>query len=324
MEELEDEEEEEGEGWWDHMLHPLGGGRGNGGFLSVATRVLALSAVLLALAWAPGRLHDKLGGGGGGGGGGRGRGKSLSLNMGGGPRNLVRRLFGREGATRRGLPASRAVRPSSGDSSKKKQQLQQQQSRTPVRPRLGDASQLNSVEGCMRALDNHVRAEDAPRVFAALKSLTITTTSSSSSTPSHPASLATIMDVEDWLGEWLDRTAPPPPLDLLEGALEYAVCLSEGGGEEGGQGDRQARRGTAMERLVVARTFKGLLGPRVGGREGGMALMQACRLAGRWSCWNRPLRRKLLHAPLHSTWARLGHMHEPHKHSPSPSLTHPR
>ncbi|GAB5030739.1 ubiquitin domain-containing protein [Nannochloropsis oceanica] len=321
VEELEDEEEEEGEGWWDHMLHPLSGGRGNGGFLSVATRVLALSAVLLALAWTPGRLHDRLGEGGGGGGGGRGKG--LALKMGGGPRNLVRRLFGREGPTRRGLLASRAVRRSSGDRSKKKQQQQQQQQQQqpcpPVRPRLGDPSQLNCVEGCMRALDKHVRAEDAPRVFAALKSLTSTTSSSSSSSsssfaPSHPASLAKIMAVEDWLGEWLDRTAPSPPLDLLEGALDYAVCLSEGEGEEGGQGDRQARRGTAMERLVVARTFKGLLGPRMRERGGGMALMQACRLAGRWSRWNRQLRRKLLHAPLHSMWARLAHINEPDSH----------
>ena len=97
------------------------------------------------------------------------------------------------------------------------------------------------------------------------------------------------MGVEDWLGEWVERN---PPLDLLEGGLRYACGLVDGEEEEEEE-DRQSRRGTALERLVVHRTFASLLGPLSrgggggggggGGDRGGGAFLQACRLVGKWS-----------------------------------------
>ena len=84
--------------------------------------------------------------------------------VGGGARGFLRRLLGRWDGSgqKKGLPAS-----SSADDGGTMVSPQLPWRAHP-RPKLGDPAQLSTLGGCLRALDHHVRAEDAPAVFEAL------------------------------------------------------------------------------------------------------------------------------------------------------------
>lgn len=88
--------------------------------------------------------------------------------VGGGARGFLRRLLGRWDGSgqKKGLPAS-----SSADDGGTMVSPQLPWRAHP-RPKLGDPAQLSTLGGCLRALDHHVRAEDAPAVFEALRELT--------------------------------------------------------------------------------------------------------------------------------------------------------
>lgn len=80
-------------------------------------------------------------------------------------RGFLRRLLGR-GNNAKSLPATATEEGGGGAVSP------QLPWRAHPRPKLGDPAQLSTVGGCLRALDHHVRAEDAPAVFEALRELT--------------------------------------------------------------------------------------------------------------------------------------------------------
>lgn len=89
---------------------------------------------------------------------------------GGRARGFLRRLLGRGDATGKGLPSAAASATDEGSGGGAVSP--QLPWRAHPRPKLGDPAQLSTVGGCLRALDHHVRAEDAPAVFEALRELT--------------------------------------------------------------------------------------------------------------------------------------------------------
>lgn len=162
------EDENDGEMLWDKILHD------HGGVFFWAARVIMVSAVVCAIAWRPGHMERPLGGGGHGG---HGPVRHFFLGVRRGPRNLIRRIWGRgESGPFRGRalspPASQG-RPQ-GRPGRREDTGSQGHSLAPrPRPQLVNKTLLESVEGCMQALDAYVRAEDTEMVLAALASLTL-------------------------------------------------------------------------------------------------------------------------------------------------------
>ncbi|TFJ87003.1 hypothetical protein NSK_001337 [Nannochloropsis salina CCMP1776] len=250
------EDENDGETLWDKILHD------HGGVFFWAARVIMVSAVVCAIAWRPGHMERPLGGGGHGG---HGPVRHFFLGVRRGPRNLIRRIWGRGES---GLFRGRALSPPAsqgrpqGRPGRREDTGSQGHSLAPrPRPQLVNKTLLESVEGCMQALDAYEKGQANKSVGTGL----------GTARPARQASVATLMAVEDWLGVFLTRTALPPPPDLRAKVLAYAVAVSEVVGEERVRTDRGSRRGTALERLVVTRTFTELLGPLMRGREGGRA-----------------------------------------------------